>query len=322
MNLVEWLNENAGSVMAILTGVYVIATILILLESRRTNCLQSDAIKQSIAFERARNRPYVVFAIQSELRTHSEHDSDAYYFASAKNMGVSSAHNVSIKTSPELNARLGWGENNKKIYRTPAMLRKPVSVILPGAEIREIVGPAGFLFEDNSDDELSFEVTVTYSDIAEEIYQQNFTINLAWQREHAYYEDLEGKNRYRLLQDVKKGVHALERLGRVLDSPDRSNLFTPMDPSTLDSTQIDLLRRLMNACDNEPADVTFMVPNLVTGPEIHKRGSERTEKIEGSLANVEYLCRVGALSGCYKDGMLHFTVSPTAKVILQSHQNG
>ncbi|MBN1806017.1 MAG: hypothetical protein JW837_12270 [Sedimentisphaerales bacterium] len=322
MNSVEWLNENAGFIMAILTCVYVIATILILCESRRNNLLQSDAIKQSMAFERARNRPYVVFEIQSELRTHSEHDSDVYYSASAKNMGLSSAHNISIKTSPELNARLGWGANKKKTYRIPSILRKPISVLLPGEEIKEIVGPAMFLFEDKSDDELSFEVSMTYSDIAQEIYQEKFTINLAWQKEHVYYEDREGKNKYRLLRDVKNAVHALEKLGRILDSPDRSNLFTPMDPSTIDSTQIDLLRRLIDVCDNTPDSVTFIVIDYVTGPEIHKMGSKKTEKIEGSVENVQYLCRVGALSGYYKDGILYFSVSPTAKVILQSRQNG
>jgi hypothetical protein len=324
MNLIQWLNDNAGSTMAILTGVYVVATIFILRESRGNNRLQRTAIEQGIRFERARNRPYVVFAVQSELCTHSEHHSDVYYFAWAKNKGVSSAHNVSILTSPELNVRQGWGERHEEIYRTPAMLRKPISVLLPGEQIREYVGPARFVFEDNADDELSFEVTVTYSDIVGENYHDKFTINLAWQREHAYIEDVEAKNRHRLLQDVEKGTRALERLVHVLDSPDRSNLFTAVDPSTLDSTQIDLLRRLIDACNGDPAKVTFVVHNFVTGPEIHKLSSDKTEKIEGSVANVEYLCRVGALSGCYRDGMLRFNISPTAKTILHSrqHENG
>jgi len=321
MGFVEWLNANAGFVMAILTGVYVVATILILRESRKTNSLQNHAIKQGIAFEQARNRPYVVFAIQAELCTYSEHWSDVYYFATAKNMGVSSAHNVLIRTSPALNTRQGWGENKEEIYRTPAMLREPISVLLPGAEMREPVGPTRFVFEDNSDDELSFEITVTYSDVAGTTYREEFTIDLASQREHAFQEDVEGKNRHRMLRNMEKGVDALAKLGRVLDSPDRSNLFTQMDPSTLDSRQVDLLRRLMNACGNEPATVTFTVLNLVTGPEIQKCTPKGSEKVEGCAADIEYLCRVGALSGCYRDGILHFNISPTAGIILRSRED-
>jgi hypothetical protein len=124
------------------------------------------------------------------------------------------------------------------------------------------------------------------------------------------------------LQEVTKAVHALDKLGRVLDSPDRSNLFTTADPSTLDSAQIQLLRRWIDACDDKRASVTFTVDNLVTGLEIRKQSPEGTEKIEGSLEDIEYLCRVGALSGCYRDGMLHFNVSPAAKAILQSRQVG
>ena len=318
---IEWLNDNAGFVMAILTGVYVVATIWILIESHRTNRLQITAIEQTAAFEHARNRPYIVFAIHSELRTHSEHDSEIYFYASAKNLGVTSAHNISIKTVPEPSTRQGWGENNKTIYRTPAMLLKPISVLPPGSELREVVGPTKFVFEDNSDDKLLFEVIVAYSDVIGETYEEKFTIDLASQKERTEQEDIEGKNRHRLLRDVEEGVRALTELVRVLDSPDRSNLFAPTDASTLGSSQIDLLRRLMDACDKELTDATFRVIPLFTGPEICKLSSDKSDKIEGSLANVEYLCRVGALSGYYKKGMLQFTVSPTARIILKSWES-
>lgn len=317
MNVVEWLNLNAGFVMAILTGVYVVTTLCILLESRRTNRLQNIAIEQSAAFEHARNRPYVVFTIQSELLTHSEHDSEFYYFVSIKNLGATSAHNVSINTVPELNARQGWGENNEKIYRIPSMLRNPLSVLHPGGEVREVVGPTKFVFEDNSDDELTFETKVTYSDITSKTYQENFTINLASQKERAENEDIEGKNRHRLLREIKEGVGALRDLVRVLDSPDRSNLFAPADPSNLNSSQIELLHRLMDACDNEPS-ITFMVHSLISGPEIRKLSRGQSENIEGAVADVEFLCRTGALSGYFRRGILQFSVSPKAKAILDS----
>ena len=318
MNGIEWLNDNAGFVMAVLTGVYVVATIWILVESHRTNRLQITAIEQTAAFEHARNRPYIVFAIHSELRTHSEHHSEIYFYASAKNLGVTSAHNISIKTVPELSTRQGWGQNNTKIYRTPAMLQKPTSVLSPGSEIREVVGPTRFVFEDNSDDKLLFEVVVAYSDVIGENYQEKFTIDLASQKERTEQEDIDGKNRHRLLRDVEEGVRALRDLVSVLDSPDRSNLFAPADSSTLSLPQIDLLRRLMDAYDKEPTDATFMVMHLVTGSEICKLSGDKSENVEGYTADVEYLCRVGALSGYYKQGMLQFTVSPTARVILDS----
>jgi len=177
------------------------------------------------------------------------------------------------------------------------MLQKPISVLLPGTEVREAVGPTRFVYGDNRDEELRFQVSVTYSDVTGKTYEEDFVVDLASQKGRMEYEDIEGKNRYRLLRGVEEGVRSLAELVRVLDSPDRSNLFTPVDSSALDSSHIDLLSRLLDACDNEPSGAMFMVHNLVTGPEIRKCSPDKPEKIEGSMADVQYLCRTGALNG-------------------------
>lgn len=72
--LVAWDNENDGFMMGLLTALYLIATLWIVFESRRTNRLQAAAIKQAADLETDRNRPYAVFNIDSRIATHSDHD--------------------------------------------------------------------------------------------------------------------------------------------------------------------------------------------------------------------------------------------------------
>ena len=316
---IDWLNGNTGFVMSILTAVYVLATILILKESRSTNRLQYDAIMQSAAFESGRNRPYVVFEIISERVTYSGYDSDLYYYAKVQNIGRTSAHNLSIKTSPEINAMQGFGPKNEKEYRIPSILKNELSFLAPGGHIKDYVGPARFLFEENSDDDLRYDISITYSDINNKSYEESYIIDLAAQKERCEIEDVEGKKRHRLFSAIENGASSLKDLVNVLDSPDRSNFFFPINSSCLSKSQTDLIVRLIS-CAKDEADCKFIAMKFIGGEKIEKISDVDSMEIEGSIEDVEYLCRAGVLHGHYQHGTLLFNLSPGAKTFINSKQ--
>jgi len=316
MSVIEWLNSNAGFVMTILTCVYVMATIWITVESRRTNRLQLKAIEQSASFERARNRPYVIFAIETEMQTYSEHSFELLYFTSVKNIGATSAFNLSISTTPELNVRQGLNSNGNDSYRIPTILSNSLSVLHPGREEREFVAPTHFLFEDNQGSELLFQVTMSYSDMMGEMYSESFEINLASEKDRLHQENFEDKLKHRLITSVEDSAKALNKLVDILDSPDRSNLVFPIDSSEISSRQIELLRRIVESSSDEGA--MFLARQFVGGENILCLNQNVQTKIKGLCSDVEILCRAGLLNGYYKNGALQFTVSSTARPLLNS----
>src|SRR5688572_23772795 len=95
MRLVNWLNQNQGFVMALLTFVYVIATIVIARLAIKTTRLAQRNLDMALQLERDRVRPYVVFNISSST-------AKRYTYASIKNRGLSAAYSVNISIKPAL----------------------------------------------------------------------------------------------------------------------------------------------------------------------------------------------------------------------------
>jgi hypothetical protein len=71
MRLMNWLNQNQGFVMAMLTFVYVIATIVIAVLSVKSNRLAQQNVETIVELEKNRLRPYVIFNLSSSIRKRS-----------------------------------------------------------------------------------------------------------------------------------------------------------------------------------------------------------------------------------------------------------
>lgn len=95
MRFVNWLNQNQAVVMAMLTFVYVVATIVIAGLSIQTTRLAQKNLDMALQLERNRLRPYVVFNISSSTAR-------KYTYASIKNRGLSAAYNVKVSIKPAL----------------------------------------------------------------------------------------------------------------------------------------------------------------------------------------------------------------------------
>ena len=76
MRFVNWLNHNQGFVMAMLTFVYVIATIVVAGLSVKGTRLAQKNIETMVDVERNRLRPYVLFNLKSSIKKKSTYALD------------------------------------------------------------------------------------------------------------------------------------------------------------------------------------------------------------------------------------------------------
>ena len=305
MDIIEWANQNSGFLMAVLTAVYVVATVLIVIESRRSYGLTER-------LERDRNRPTVLFSLEFRKLTHSSYDASYYIFGVAKNTGGMSAHNVLINTDPPLQAKLGIESE----LRTPAIVDKSISVISQGQEITDLVGLSAEFFKDKTDDELVYGVTVTYSDIIGKCFTERYSIDLAPHKSRLSVEDSGAKLPYQLLEELRRTVRALEGIERAVGSSDRSQFMTPVDSSTLSHDQRKLLARLVIERDNVEAG-QFFLQETMSGTYIQGIGDDKF-RIDAQKLDVEYLCRAGALHGSYSRGLFLFAVTDVARRVVSA----
>jgi hypothetical protein len=123
-SVITSLDRHSGSAMALLTLIYVIATLLLL----------------SVALERSRTRPVVVFELLIE-----------HYFVhlSIRNYGQSVARNVKITIEPELRILHGGKGFDGVFIDPPDESDEPIPLLTDGitslAPGREIKGEIGFV---------------------------------------------------------------------------------------------------------------------------------------------------------------------------------
>lgn len=167
--MVDWANINSGFVMALLTLVYVLATLAIVLITARSNAIAINNQKIQMEIELQRVRPYVV--IYFDLRWT---DSDmAIAFLVVKNIGLTMAKNINIKIEPEpCYFPLVEGQETKKI---PYMLTAPIPNLAPGQELSDSMGFVANLEE--STGSLFFKGSVSYINLADERFEETFAVD-------------------------------------------------------------------------------------------------------------------------------------------------
>lgn len=310
--LVAWANENDGFMMGLLTALYLIATLWIVFESRRTNRLQAAAIKQAADLETDRNRPYVVFNVDSRIVTHSDHDATWYFEAVVMNIGKTSAHNIHIRTTPDFSAPVGYKSNDELAYRKPSILDERISMMPPGYREVEQLGPTHFLFKVFDRSELKFQVYLNYEASDGTQYKDDYTIHLGERAERLGSADPMAKLRFREVDTLDKISQNLDQLNRILDAPDRGRLFDSISEDALTDDQWELLaeisRRAAFAKD-------YMLLSVYIGgcAILFPESTPKPVRLKVSQVDVEQLCRSGLLNGHYRGGILFFSVSLLAK---------
>lgn len=304
--IIAWANLNTGFLMAVITAVYVIATIWIVYESRRNNRLMSR-------FEKDRARPHVIFWVEAEMQTHGQDFTLIEFVGKVRNEGASTAHDVKISTIPKIFARQGIDKVESSYY-TPSFLEEDTSILVPKQMLAETIGPTEFFLKDNDDEDLKFDVEIEYKDMNGEKYSSKYKIDLSRNKRKLFSEDNQAKAFFELVENVSKAAVSLADINITLNQPDRSNLFQREVDLKLSNSQVELLDRIIQAeRDDEPSDKVWFLSRVIGKTSIQKHSPKGEIKLDASVQDIQALCQAGHLRGYYSGDILWFNLAPSAE---------
>ena len=132
-DIINWCNENQGFLMAILTGVYVLATVILVIVSHRANVISLKNVEALTSIEKERLRPLVEARLESDV---------PFIILRVSNQGQTPAYAISFDISPRLQLLLG-GEGSypsEKSEREIGIIEKGIGSLGGGACETAIVG--------------------------------------------------------------------------------------------------------------------------------------------------------------------------------------
>lgn len=171
MEIINWLNQNQGLVLGMLTFVYVIATIVIAGLTFRTTNLSKKNIETAIELEKNRLRPYIVFNISSSTQTRVT-------FASLKNVGLTAAYNTSVYIEPKLIHAFDGDERECVLTSTL------IPFLPPGEDDTDVLGNSPAFHSKNPGG--VFEGFVAYETLSGDKFKEPFKLELTYLRGRMY----------------------------------------------------------------------------------------------------------------------------------------
>ncbi|MES9666456.1 hypothetical protein [Bacillus nitratireducens] len=220
MDLLKWINANQGAVMAILTLIYVGATIFIL----RAN---SASVKEMKKTREEENRPYVVAYLDSKTN-------GVVNFV-LKNIGKTMALDTKVEVSPRIESpeKMPLSDSN--------LLNKPIPNIPPQYNYKAFLGMSWDIKDKEKDVYPVYKATVTYKGandektiyVEEYIMDLNFESGLLYTREYEVHDLVKSFNEFskdnnRVLKKINDNVSALgDTQKRHSDQKDVKNM--PME---------------------------------------------------------------------------------------------
>ena len=173
--MIDWLNQNQGACTALLTAIYVLATIILVIVTVRATGIAQRSLQAAERFERERSRPYVTVALLNmplgtiQLRV--------------DNVGANAAYQISITTLPEMKILVGGPDvlpPTESEHRHP-FIEKGIAFMPPHTREQNVLSLSYERFRTRYPDE-RFVGTITYRDKDGFIYQQPLTLDLSINR--------------------------------------------------------------------------------------------------------------------------------------------
>jgi hypothetical protein len=185
---IDWTNKNQGFIMALLTLVYVIATLWLVWVARRQ-------LRQATDLERSRTRPFVIFDLVVEHH---------FVLATLHNVGQTPASDVRIVVTPNVQCLLGGKGAHPAEERADdiSFVSRGVAMLAPQRCIRALVG--FWPRVKSAHPELRFEGSVSYRGSDGASYSEPFVADLS------VHEGL----RYRGTKDIEDVAKQLESMAR------------------------------------------------------------------------------------------------------------
>ena len=196
--MIDWLNQNDGATLALLTGVYVIATIILTVVTTRGTSIARRSLEAAERFERARSRPYVTLNLVNEPLGTIQ--------LVIQNVGVSAAYDVQISTSPEIMILEG-GKNvfpSEESEKRHPFIEKGVSFIPPSVKHMNVIALAYSRFLSKYPTE-RFEGQITYFDVNRNKYVDPIVLDLSTLQGLTYITAYDaGEELHKLSEIIKK----------------------------------------------------------------------------------------------------------------------
>ena len=161
-DLITWCNRNVGFLSAVLTFVYVLATISLVL-------LGYLQLRAAFRLERSRTRPLVILDLVSE---------HTFVHVTIKNYGSTTARDVRVVTEPEIRTLHGGQDSHPAQRRDEpiAFITNGIAMMPPQREIKSAVGYWPRFMEHYP--KLQFSGHISYSGPGGTSYNEQFTIDL------------------------------------------------------------------------------------------------------------------------------------------------
>jgi len=188
--MLNYLNANQGAIMAVLTLVYVAATLFLVMFALKQARLTQQSLAQFKEAEQRRYRPNVVFDILCE---------DTVAYAVIKNTGASPALKVTIEIEPKLQ----WDAQEKK---GPEFVEGGIAFLAPGREVSEPFSAGEAFHHGYKQHAFVFRGSVTYTDAAGGLYTEPFHIDIA------YTQTMSKIGEPEMADELKRIREALQRI--------------------------------------------------------------------------------------------------------------
>jgi hypothetical protein len=163
-SVVDSLNRNQGAVMAVLTFVYVLATIVIVFFTRKS-------VTNAITLEKNRLRPYVIFNISSSTTSHMT-------FASVRNGGLTAAYNIKVTVHPELERIEG---------ERSSLTENSILFLPPSEEVTDIIDFSPSFHQKYANP--LFEGVVDYENYSGDKFREPFRIDLTFLKKRVFIRE-------------------------------------------------------------------------------------------------------------------------------------
>lgn len=168
--MIDWCNTNQGFVMALLTLVYVIATIGIVLLARHSNKIAQANLKTLVDLEREKSRPLIDVDLVPDSIFLSLHVS---------NRGLTPAYEVKFSITPPLEYLEG---NGQSIPLT--LLGNGLASLAPGSTTKTLIG--SFLELKEANPSLQYTGEVVFKSADNRSYKSPVNIDLRWREDNRY----------------------------------------------------------------------------------------------------------------------------------------
>jgi len=171
-NTITWLNDNDGAVLALLTFVYVVATVILVAITRAGTRVAQKSLEASERFERERSRPYVVVNLLNRPLGTVQ--------IRVENVGATAAYEIEIHTDPVIRILKG-GQN----VVPPTESSEPHPFVergiafMPPKHIEENIIALQYDRYRSEYEDSQFKGTVKYKDKGGQVYEDPLVIDLA-----------------------------------------------------------------------------------------------------------------------------------------------